>query len=239
MALLCIPLVLACSGGVHSVRTAYYSNRSIPVENSHKYYDNVVRLHTTAKEEGKPGSQATGFAVTTRHLVTAGHFCENAKKGQEAGELAEDILIIGANFDGSLYELGTGKILAQSKDHDLCLIVTEEEHGLVPLPILGSMDVLETEDVITVVGAPKSYFPVRRNGFIISTESPRFKWKDMLFLAIDIQKGSSGSPVLWNGFVIGVIVILPYDLHDAALAVRGDHLLEFIQDNVKAEPEEK
>lgn len=235
--LVCIPLILACSPCARSVqRGALAGYTELPVTNSRKYHTAVTRLKSTKKPDADGGiNQATGFAVTSTHIVTAGHFCESIKEGIDAGRLTKKIRMEGANYDGTHYDIGTAEIVAISDDHDLCLLKADEEHLLDILPILGNMDILETEDVVTVIGAPKTYFPVRRTGFIISIDSPRFHWKDMLFLGIDIQKGSSGSPVLWNGFVVGVIAILPYDLHDAALAVRGDHLLEFLEENIEIE----
>jgi V8-like Glu-specific endopeptidase len=231
LALVAIPFIIACSSSVREVRRVTYVS-STPVENGIRWRDSVVKLHSTANEEGKAGSQATGFAVDEDHIVTAGHYCDGVTKGVEEGRLNKEILVIGANYDGTHYELGTATIVARHKDQDLCLLKSPE-HLLTPLPILPDIELVETEDNITVIGAPKNYFPVRRDGRVISLESPRFFRKDMLFLSVDIQKGSSGSPVIWNGYVIGVIAILPYELHDAALAVRGDYLVDFIEKEMK------
>jgi V8-like Glu-specific endopeptidase len=213
-------------------RSKVIQNGVIDTSAMEKYHTSVARIKGTSGEESTPaGGQATGWAVDKNHLITAGHFCESIKKGQKEKKLNKKILVTGSAIDGSTYKVGTATIVAQSEDHDLCLLKSLN-HGLTILPILGNMDLVQTEDPITTIGAPVSYFPVRRFGTVISTLSPDFAWKNMLFLNIDIQPGSSGSPVIWNGFVIGVIAMLPFNLHNSALAVRGDHLLEFVNKNI-------
>jgi S1-C subfamily serine protease len=199
-----------------------------------KYYESIVQLRTQPVPPATDTIQATGWAPTKDYIITAGHFCQGLNKNIEEKKAKADIRMFRALHDGLKLETLQAIILEISKDHDLCILLAPN-HGIKVLQIMADMDHLETEDRIVVIGSPVGFFPVRRSGHIISTTSPQFEWKNLLFLEIDIQKGNSGSPVIWNGYVVGVVVILPEALHNSGLAVRGDNLLSFINEYIKLE----
>ncbi len=98
-----------------------------------------------------------------------------------------------------------------------------------------NFDVVEAEDPIVVVGAPAGKFPFRSDGYMAQKRAESWmsvypKMEPML-IRIDIEGGSSGSPVLWGGEVIGMAVMIPKRPHNAALAVPVTKLLDFVEEN--------
>lgn len=219
-------------------RSMRYVTHLTAVEDA-QYHESVVRLSSLpgkASEEGDGRIIATGFAIDSDHLVTAGHFCKDVRKLEIAKKASDQIALVSSSHDGSLYLSGQATILAISDTYDLCLLFSEG-HGIVPLPLADDMSMVETENKVTVIGAPANFFPVRREGHVIARRAGNLfrSGPHMLLLAIDIQGGSSGSPVLMGGEVIGVVVILPYKIHNAGLAEGVDVLHEFLDKNINNE----
>ena len=143
--------------------------------------------------------------------------------------MTDAIKVDGTYSNGSSFLVGQAKIKSIAEDHDIC-ILEFPHHGLTPLILAANTDYVETEDRITVIGAPGTFFPVRREGHIIAVKagSDLGSMKDLIFMSIDIQPGSSGSPVIWNGKVIGVLVILVGRISNAALAENVSNLHELL-----------
>jgi len=192
----------------------------------------VALLQSTAGEKGFRGGTATGFAIDEQHLLTAGHFCEATMQLNKKGMVGKKILIVRSNSRGLPRIPILGSIVRHNKERDIC-IIKSSDHEMEAIPLAGSVSELRTEDIVTVVGAPNGFFPVRRDGRIISTLAYRFQqFNDMLFIAVNIQAGNSGSPVIMNGEVIGMIVIQPLTIHETALAVPVDEIKEFINKTI-------
>ncbi len=197
-----------------------------------QYRESVVRLTLQPGELGYDNNYASGFAISKDYLLTAGHFCTGLQENIKKKMNSKLILIEAADRDGVAYEAGYATISNNHSTHDMC-ILKSEGHSLLPLPLLGDMSIIETEDPVTVLGSPRNYFPVRRDGYIISKQAQHgihVEPRQLLFIAINIEPGSSGSPVIWNGQVIGIVIRYLYDstLKEAALATRGDHIIEFV-----------
>ena len=199
-------------------------------ELSVKNYLSIAKI-LVISTKNKPVSIGTAFAINDEYLATAGHNCEQLTLGIKAGQTKPVFDVIRSDAKGRSYKQTVAEIVKIHPKHDLCLLRAKNHH-LVPLKILEDYDLLQVEDLVSVIGAPSGYFPVKRYGHIISLYESDFSDEEMLFLSIDIQGGNSGGPVLWNGYVIGVIVMLPYTLHNSGLAVRGDILKEFIQQQI-------
>ena len=197
-----------------------------------KFYESVALLQSTPGEKGFRGGTATGFAIDEQHLLTAGHFCEATMQLNKKGMVGKKILIVRSNSRGLPRIPILGSIVKHNKKRDIC-IIKSSDHEMEAIPLAGSVSELRTEDIVTVVGAPNGFFPVRRDGRIISTLAYRFQqFNDMLFIAVNIQAGNSGSPVIMNGEVIGMIVIQPLTIHETALAVPVDEIKEFINKTI-------
>lgn len=204
-----------------------------------QYYDGVVKLSSIPGKNTIAqfnGIYATGFAIDKNHIITAGHFCEDWPALVKAGLIEVQIGITGARHDGTHYDVGKANIVAfSSRSPDICLLRLED-HGLIPIPLALDTKLVQTEDKILLVSAPGTYFPVKRIGFVISTKvDHRFpeEWWDSLFLALDVQPGSSGGPVIWNGKVIGVVVVFTSRLHNGAIAEKVERVHEFLERNLK------
>ena len=197
-----------------------------------KFFNSVALLQSTPGAKGLGGGTATGFAIDEKHLLTAGHFCESSSLLLKQGLVGEKILLVRSDKRGMPRTPILASIVGYDRPKDIC-IIKSIDHGMEPIPLADSVSEIRTEDEVTVIGAPKSFFPVRREGRIISTLAYRFQqFSDMLFIAINIQAGNSGSPVLMNGEVIGMVVVQPLGIHETALAVPVDEIREFIKKTI-------
>lgn len=198
-----------------------------------KYYRSIGLVSTQPTDKAK-GMRMTGtaFAVDNDHLLTAGHVCRGAQKAQKDGMAKRgglNITLVNRHGHHSAqFRVG---ILAISETRDICLLY-KRDHGMDPLALSRRVDDVEVEDQIVVVGAPRGYFMVRREGWIISN-SVHFSnlQPDLLFLACPVEKGNSGSPVIWNGEVIGMVVLKPGNLPDSGLAEKSDIIRKFVEQN--------
>lgn len=197
-----------------------------------KYHSSVALIETMRGERGHVKWYATAWAIDENHLLTAGHFCDSVVDSQMMKKASQKIRVVAADEKGLVYEGGEAEILDWRNDtyEDICILYIEN-HLLDPLPISRRVSELETEDKVTMVGAPRGYFPVRRDGYI------RQVTKEYISAAIEIQPGASGSPLIWNGEVIGMIITVEGKLHEAGKAVPADMLLVFIEEHIGVEDE--
>tara|TARA_Y100000310_G_C20418415_1_gene685466 strand:+ start:74 stop:784 length:711 start_codon:yes stop_codon:yes gene_type:complete len=197
-----------------------------------KFYDSIALLQSTPGKAGSGGGSATAFAIDEKYLITAGHFCETTDVLSKQGMVGEKILLIRSDKRGMPRTPIIASIVGYDRPKDIC-IISSPKHGMEPLPLAESIAPLTTEDQVTVIGAPRGFFPVRRDGRIISSLAYRFQqFSDMLFIAVNIEAGNSGSPVIKDGEVFGMIVILPSHIHETALAVPVDEIREFIKKTI-------
>lgn len=209
---------------IEAVEAVVAVERQVPPPG--KLWPSVALLHV---EEKKPGyaTLATGWAIDADHLITAGHFCEGIMDNIKLDRVHPGVLITGSDSFGGDIDMGKAVIIAYKNDKmdDICILF-KKDHGLIPLPVLGDLSLVETEDQVTISGAPRGMFPIRIDGRIWVVNP------DLLLLALQIAPGNSGSPVIWNGKVIGmVIAVLPVPGVNTGIAVRSDKLLEFYQTN--------
>ena len=197
-----------------------------------KYYKSVALLQSTPGAKGYAGGSATGFAIDEDHIASAGHFCTTIKELLKKEEAGNKIMVVRSSKKGLPLTPILGDITAIHSTKDIC-IIRSPEHGMEPLLLADSVDSLNTEDNITVIGAPRGFFPIRREGRIISSLAYRFhQFSDMLFIAVNIEAGNSGSPVIKDGEVFGMVVIQPSFIHETALAVPVDEIREFVSKTI-------
>lgn len=211
----------------HMQRTVY-----VPDTKEHtQLRTSVARVRLQPGEKGRSSLQATAFAITPDHLLTAGHFCRNAEVSMKKKIASQLVAVEAAGPDGMIYHNGDAKISAISDKHDICLLFSEG-HMLDPLPFMTELEVIQSEDKITIIGAPRGYFPVRSDGRVISLYGDESQFgvseQPLMPLRVDIEPGSSGSPVIWNGYVVGIVVKYIGRLKNGALAVRSDHAVDFV-----------
>ena len=151
-----------------------------------------IAVISTADREGVRSGTGTGFVV------------------REDGVIATNFHVIGLHrgfsvrlADGKTYE--PIAILATDRKRDLAIIKIEAK-GLQPLH-LGESSQLKPGQGIFAIGNPLGLdFSVARG--VVATPSRDVDGNDMVQVAMPIEPGSSGSPVLdMNGSVHGVIAI--------------------------------
>lgn len=228
---LTIIISVSCTGCIHR----HYRVRQVPDVQYIKYYNTVTRLISLPSKEFDPqlynSHIATGFAVGEDLILTAGHFCKSISSSIEEGRSSDKILLQGAQHNGNAFMIGLASIAAISDTYDICLLVTESVHHLNVLPIAPSMLGVETEDKITIIGAPSTFFPIRREGTISQVSGERIRGR--IFLAVDVQKGNSGSPVIWNNQIIGIITEMSLDVHNAGIAENANSIREFLSEYIE------
>lgn len=206
----------------------------MPAGVTQKYYPSIAVLRNTPGPDGEASHQGTAFAIDNNYLLTAGHVCESIQKSQEKGTAGLTVILIEAKADGSPGDKVEGTIAAVDEDRDICLILSLD-HPFFLLTLSQNYDIVEAEDPIVVVGAPYAKFPVRSEGHVIQTKAaawlPVYPEMEPMLIKIDIEGGSSGSPVLWGGEVIGMAVMIPRRPHNCALAVPVTHLIDFVEEH--------
>lgn len=220
-------LFVSCMSCMKTVRnTIVYPNPNLAA----KYHYSVAQVETTPGIRGDIGRLATAWAIDKDHLMTAGHFCDSHEDGVLMKKASPILHLTQVGPDGTPIDIVEAFVWKRHKEKDMCILLSPD-HPFVPLVVSSNFGMVTTEDPITVVGAPKGFFPVRREGTIAQKYAHQFKGhEDMMLLAVDIQPGNSGCPVIWAGEVIGMAVMKPYRLHASALAVPAPQIQKFIED---------
>ena len=220
----------ACSTPIHNYRrTTYVETSSL---NARKYYESVLVVEVQPGTEGHNTSLATAFVIDADHLMTAGHFCEDVDDFSKINKGSKNIEVTAADYKGMKYITGEATVLAYiNKGHaDMC-ILEMKDHKMEPLEITKFIDIVETADPVTMVGAPGGQYPIRRDGYVWAI-TPTY-----VLVAIEAQGGSSGSPVMWDGEVIGMLVEKAGGVQSAALAIKADDLRAFIEKHIDSNEE--
>lgn len=208
-------------------------NRTVIIDrdqDSVKLYPSITRLVTVPKNKKDGSFLATGWAIDKDHIMTAGHFCDHATDLMMLGKIRRAIGLDIVDGIGRPIARKKGWIVNYVADEltDMC-IIKSKDHGLTPLPIMANLGGVQTEDKIFIVGAPKGKFPIRRDGYVWAIPD------DALLVAIEIEPGNSGGPVMWRGQVVGMIIAVLTDVNQCGIAVRADLLQEFIKATLKEE----
>ena len=190
--------VAACI--VLSVQLCCISKSIKPELYKRNAYNSVVMLEmefellNEKKEVIHPGITATGFAVDSLHLVTAGHFCisglQNALKSKS---VKTSMLYVSGNEE--LVEIKNFRIVLIDVRNDLCIIERQGHHIT---PVVFAKDYRpKIRDKVFTVGAPANSFPVETEGVVslpsVFSSEPEMNGKILCSLAV--YKGNSGSPV--------------------------------------------
>ena len=220
-------MLLSVMLGVSCLSCSRFSNKINSLFRN-KFYNSIALVQSTPGRNGHGGGTATAFAIDNKYLLTAGHFCEKIDSLKKIQMVGDKILVVRSDKRGMPRTPIIATMVAYDKSKDVC-VLSVKGHGMQPLFLADSIALLTTEDEVTVIGAPRGFFPVRRDGRIISSLAYRFQqFNDMLFIAVNIEVGNSGSPVIKDGEVVGMIVILPHHIHETALAVPIDEIRKFL-----------
>jgi S1-C subfamily serine protease len=181
------------------------------------------------------GSMGTGWvqggARSNSHLMTAGHLCETADTidGGMLGMLPVIKTAYQAEHrDGTIVEGGV--VILDDDTVDLCMITFPGDLGL---PLAIANDDPEYGSRINYIGAPKGHWggnvALIFEGLFSGRGNPFGTSETYLTLTISGAPGASGSPVLKDGKVIGVLVAGARNFWDLILAVPHDQVKDFIK----------
>lgn len=194
------------------------------------YLDATGIIFASPGKGGRTGVTGTVFAISKDFLLTAGHVCEqydNFKKKKMVGNT-----VVGTTGGhGNPEQMIVVNIIKYSLRPDLCLL-RSNDHGMSTLKVSNQYKSVRSGNPVIVPGAPSGYFPVTRDGRVSSTAAPAHGGPSRKRLLIDVfaEEGSSGSPVIWNREVIGLLMSVPTKPKNSALAVTAPTILNFIND---------
>ena len=176
-----------------------------------------------------PAWFGSAWAIEKDYLITAGHLCESVHEGVKLQKSKPGLSVIGSDNLGADVPIGTAEILGWVNNNfdDMCVLKLRK-HGLKPLIVADDLTPVQTEDRVSINGAPRGAFPIRHDGYVWVV-NPR-----ALLLAITVRPGYSGAPVLWHDRVIGMVIAKPNGDVETGIAARSDLILKFFR-KVKAQ----
>jgi V8-like Glu-specific endopeptidase len=169
-------------------------------------FSSVVQLVETGKTDGF----CTGFYIGKGVFVSAGHCVNDNTKSW--GFLASNENG-GTRFSKIDFPISSFPGDYSSQDFSVTFVDPEIVDDLVPLP-LNCGYTPEIGDAISVEGFPEDMGRMVTVGQIAATKATPWKlWSKPVFRAqVPVSYGNSGSPVMHNGKVIGILVgVLPND----------------------------
>lgn len=174
-----------------------------------KYYQSIAMIVTVPISDKFGAISGTAWAFDDDHLFTAGHVCEGFREQLSKGEVAPLMKVILAGRDGTpAYATEAMVILSEynnDKEQDYCILYSKG-HSLVPLKLSERFALVDTEDRVVIPGAPHGLFPFRVEGFVAEKVIYQINSRDRMLISAETRPGNSGSPVIWNGEVIGMVV---------------------------------
>jgi len=168
---------------------------------------------------------ATAWPVTDKLLFTAGHFCAHHIAMVAVGDVEDTALkIVLVKSNGMHGKAISTKIVAVLEEPDICLLETVD-HGMPPLE-LGSPNQLVAGDLLVVAGCPQVGPFAQTYGTVMAFEEPT------LLMNLWVEPGNSGSPVLHDGQVVGMVIGYYPEARMVSYAVSGNMLSLFLILNI-------
>ncbi len=172
-----------------------------------------VVVITFAGRDGQQQGLGSGFIVGENGLIAT-----NLHVIGEARPISVQLLD-GRNFD-------VVEIHASEKSHDLAIVRIQAE-SLLTLP-LGSVEELHEGDPLVAIGNPQGL----KHSVVTGVAGVRkdVEGMDLLQLAMPIERGNSGGPVLTlDGRVVGLVTLKSLAQENIAFAVAADHLRPLLE----------
>lgn len=188
-------------------------------------YKSVVMVQADLLDGSGRAFVASGFAVTNKHLVTAGHFCEGVK---EDPNVKDEIDLYSVNNNDEVWYVGEPEIVKYDMEPDLCLLKLDR-HGVVPADIIKKyFKNVRLGDSVKTIGSPMGIFPVETSGKVFRV----FDGDKQLATSVPVYGGNSGGPILNDvDQVIGVFVILNVFYKHLSYATPAHILRKFLIEN--------
>ena len=153
-------------------------------------YRSVAKIYAPVGAEGN-AVIGTAFAIDSHRLLSAKHVCDKTE---------DEIFLIKATKYGQTVPVSPDSAeVIKFGETDICMLRLKN-HGLKPLKLARDLTKLRTGARVWHLGAPGGVFPVLRKGRVISVS------EDDITITSAIFGGASGSPLLWRGKVIGIVV---------------------------------
>lgn len=174
---------------------------------------------------------ASGFALDSERILTAGHFCLGVYDQQIRGVIKDEIKVYYVNNNGEIASMDGARIDAMNEKMDLC-VLKRVRHGIIPLRI-ATHNKIEIHDKIMIAGAPLGIFPYTAEGRVMVPKSEGFPIEDInnrLIINAPAFFGVSGGPVInEEGYVIGVVMAkTPFDR--ILFSVRAETIHRFLKE---------
>lgn len=180
----------------------------------------VIWLNPIDESKSLSGSS---FAIHKEYLMTAGHVCKHAQ--ERAG--TEDIELGVFKYDekGAIADLTVATVAYIDEVYDVCVLYAPY-HTFMILPISQSYDTLRVGMHTSVIGFPKAKLEVS-DQHITLVEEERLMLNGMAY------GGHSGSAVIYNGEIIGLLYAFQNDRRYVIMCVPAPVLQDILNDLTK------
>lgn len=189
-----------------SINNQIYQN--LPTK-SNDFSDSVARIE--GRVDDRVILYATTFAVNSAQTLTNRHVCIGALSN------SADLWIEGEK----------AQIVKISADYDLCLLAVK--HNLKPLAISSKYEI---GDEVMVIGFPLGLVKTTTYGTIAALDLVDDRLpkglQHSLIITAPIAGGNSGSPVIVNGEVVGIVFAGVSEFHHLNFCVGAEFIREFI-----------
>lgn len=215
-----IVLCTSCIACIRNTTNHIYAPGDV---NMAAYIDSVALLEWS-NPDGSGGILGTGFAVSKDHIMTAGHVCQAAVDNND-GAVPLFLMTI-YNDHGIPSNLSMGSVVFIDPEDDICILYAPG-HPLEVLPISTRYEDLTIGREVVILGWPGGKF--EPGTYLISLVAD-----EGLLLRGAVYHGHSGSPVVLNGEVIGLVSAFHTEKRYVTLCVPAPELQEALNTQLGA-----
>ncbi len=185
-----------------------------------------------------------GHKDNATFLLTAGHICDNATT-VEVSKAIPALNVVSTHYnlisrDGT--EFSGVTVVNDDDDHDLCLLTVAGDLG--PAIPLGSDP--EYGQHVRYIGAPHGHWggglaPIFEGifagrGYPYGMKTGTDPSHERIMVTVNAAGGASGSPIMYRGSAIGILVSTYTDTSWEVAAVPADQIKKFIEISMAVEP---
>lgn len=145
---------------------------------------------------GKEGRRGTAFALTENLLMTAGHICVSVEKLRDP-EIEPVFLLTRYDNRGVQYRMGFATIAHIDNAYDVC-ILNAPLHPFKPLEFTDAYEELRVGTLAYITGFPYGFLAV--DEYRLTAITQEYMWGHGF-----VYPGHSGSPILVDGKIIGLV----------------------------------